>query len=76
MIAYIILCAFVAFIAGVGVGMRYMHNKYNQQMVEHNDQLEKLKLQAAEINGWLKAMNIPMRTKEGQDVHSDSGETA
>ena len=76
MIAYILLCSFVAFIAGVGVGIRYMYNKYNQRIVENNNQVEKLKLQAAEINGWLKAMNIPMGTKEGQDVHSDSGETA
>lgn len=76
MIAYIILCSFIAFIAGVAVGTRYMYNKYHLQFIEHSNQLEKLKLQAAEINGWLKAMKIPLGLKEEQDVHSDSGEPA
>ena len=53
MIAYIILCMTVAFIAGVAVGIRYMHNKYNQQMLNNMKELEKIKLSDAKLRGML-----------------------
>lgn len=58
MIAYIILCMTVAFIAGVAVGIRYMYNKYNQQMVNNLKELEQLKLGDAKLRGMLEALQM------------------
>lgn len=58
MIAYILLCSFVAFIAGVGVGIRYMHNKYDQQMINHRKKIEELSLLGAKLNGMAEALMI------------------
>jgi hypothetical protein len=60
MIAYILLCSFVAFIAGVGVGIRYMHNKYNQRMLDNMKTLEELKLQRAHIEGYLESIKVQL----------------
>jgi hypothetical protein len=45
-----------AFIAGVAVGIRYMYNKYNQQMLNNLKTLEELKLGDAKIRGMLDAL--------------------
>lgn len=56
MIAYGILCAVLGYIIGMAAGIRYMHNKYNQQMHNHLKELEELKLGDAKIRGMLDAL--------------------
>lgn len=53
MIAYIILCMTFAFIVGMAVGIRYMYDKYNQQMLNNLKTLEELKLGNAKLRGML-----------------------
>ena len=68
MIAYIILCMTVAFIAGVAVGIRYMHNKYNQQMLDNLKELEQLKLGDAKLRGMLKALQMIHGIEEEEQI--------
>ena len=39
MIVYMLLFSLVAFFVGVAVGIRYMHDKYNQQMLDNTTPL-------------------------------------
>jgi hypothetical protein len=64
MVVYIILVAAVAFIFGVAVGIRYMYDKYNQQMLDNLKTLEELKLGDAKLRGMLDALKIVRGIKD------------
>lgn len=70
MIAYILLCSFVAFMVGVAVGIRYMHNKYNQQMLDNKKRLDELQLQRAHIEGYLESIKVQLGMGQ-EEEHSD-----
>lgn len=56
--AYVILCSILAFITGIAISIRYMHNKYDQQMVGYLKELEELKLGDAKLRGMLDALKV------------------